>query len=408
MFTAFTSRVAWRAGALVSFALSSLGFAQSSGTVPATCTINAAGTSLTCTTTVSLAGVNGSFTSGTLTLNGQPAGPACNGGLVATPSSGIAANTPTAISLNACPNNTNRSSLNFRWVSPATGVNGQDPWIGTATANLAASASTQYSVDVCASADQSAACTRVNATVSAAGAAFACGAVSPSSQSVAQNTNATALSVSCPGATSYQWYLGTSPTNGSALSGATQSTYTPTTASVGTANYSVRAFNSVQATADSTASASVIVSAPPQGCPAGEPRATVNWGGTSNTSSLNFRYQSITGNGVHITRVNVGSVSSSAMQYPPAYSFTQDDTTTYSERKITVSQSCSDAVGGQVVSTGFPTGVINLVTPGDARAAQQGYATVTPNSTWYIILRNENCAATSNCSFTGIYRNWGF
>jgi hypothetical protein len=173
----------------------------------------------------------------------------------------------------------------------------------------------------------------------------------------------------------------------------------------------VRAFNSSQAQADSTASGSVTVQAQQSSgaCPAGEPRATVNWGGTSNTSSLGFSYQSVIGTGVHVTRVNVGAVNSSNMQYPPGYSFTQDDTSTYSNRRITVSQSCDDtAPGGQVVSSGYPTGVVNLVTNGDARGTLQGYARVTPNSTWYIILRNEDCPSGTNCSFSGLYRNWGF
>lgn len=382
--------------------------AQSSGTVPATCTINAGGTSLTCTTTVSLSGVNGTFSNGALTLNGQAAGPTCSGGVTATPSS-VTADTATAIQLNACPNNTNRSQLNFRWVSPAN-ASGNDPWIGSATATIAAGGSAQYAVDVCASADPSAACTRVTATVTAPGASFSCGAVSPATQTVFQNSAPQLLSVNCPGATSYQWYVGTSPASGSVISGATQSTFSPPTANVGTVTYSVRGTNG-QTNADSTSPASVTVQVqqPSGSCPAGEPRVTVNWGGSSNTAVSNFAYQSITGNGVHVTRVNVGAVNSSGLVYPPSYSYTQDDTRTYSDRRVTVSQSCDDTVaGGQVVATGYPTGVVNLVTNGDSRGTLQGYARVTPNSTWYIIVRNENCPAGSNCSFTGIYRNWGF
>ncbi len=394
--------------ASVTALVSGVATAQSSGNVPATCSINAAGTSLTCTTTVSLSGVSGSFTGNTLTVTGQASGPQCNGGLTATPSTNLTANVATSISLQACPSNTNRSSLNFRWVSPATATSGSDPWFGSATATLGAGQSTSYSVDVCDSA-VGGSCTRVSATVSAAGASsFTCSAISPSaSQTVNQGIAATPLNANCSGATSYQWYLGTSPATGSVISGATSASFTPPTTNTGTSNYSVRATNSSQQTADSPNSVSVTVQQPQGGgaCTlAGEPRVSVNYA----TAVQNFAKQAGGANSIHVIKVTVANGDTSiGKQYPPSYGFTQDDTTTYSNRSVTVSQTCGDfSATAQQVTGGFASGTIRLVTTGDSRSGQQGIATVTPG-VWYINTRNDTCAAT-NCSFTGIYRNFNF
>jgi hypothetical protein len=410
-------RAAFSVSALFVLSATQPSGAQSSGAVPGSCSINAAANTLTCTTTVNLSGVTGAFNANALTLSGQSAGPACSGGLTATPSTGLTPNTATQIALQACPGNTNRNSLNFRWVSPATAASGQDPWFGSATVTLAAAATTQVSVDVCASADAGAACTRVNASVSASGAAFACGAVSPASQTVLQNASVSSLTISCPGATSYQWYTGASPASGVAISGATLSTYVPSTANVGTTTYSARAFNSNQVQADSTSAATVTVQQQQTSgnCPAGEPRVSATWNNTP--VGVNYRYQAITGNGVHVLRLTVASgMSSVGLTYPPSVGYTQDDTTVFSDKAVIVSQNCGAYLGangqvvggGQLINYDVPSGVINLVTAGDPRASQYGYATITPNSTWYVITQNQNCPAGTNCSFTGIFRNWNF
>jgi hypothetical protein len=382
--------------------------AQSSGAVPATCTINASGTSLTCTTTVTLSGVSGTFSGGSLTVTGAAAGPQCNGGLTASPTS-ISANTATAISLQACPSNTNRSSLNFRWVSPATQASGSDAWFGSATATLGAGASINYSVDVCDSAAANAACTRVTSpAITAAGGTFTCSSITPSAtQSVVVGSSATALTANCSGATSYQWYIGASPSTGTAISGATAQSYVPPTSSVGSTAYSVRATNANQQTADSPNSVTVNVSQQQTGgCPAGEPRIVVAY----SRDVLNFTKQTVIGNGMHITQVNVlSSDSSIGKQYPPSFGYSQDDTTAYSNRTISVSPNCGDFTSGsaQIVRSGFPTGTIKLVTAGDSRSGSPGHATVGPG-TWYINLRNDSCDPGVNCSFTGIYRNFNF
>ncbi len=83
----------------------------------------------------------------------------------------------------------------------------------------------------------------------------------PQSVSIASGQTAT-LSVTATGATSYQWYQGGSPTTGSAISGATSSSYT-TPALTSSQTYSVRVTNSCGSTDSSTAT--VTISCPKPG-----------------------------------------------------------------------------------------------------------------------------------------------
>jgi hypothetical protein len=264
-------------------------------------------------------------------------------------------------------------------------------------------------VDVCDSAAANALCTRVtsSAVTATGGTSFTCSSISPATaQVITQNGVATPLNANCTNATSYQWYLGTSPTSGSAIANATGATYTPPTGTLGTSSYSVRATNSSQQTADSPNSVSVTIqSGTGGGCPAGEPRVSVNF----TTSVQNFTKQAMGANGVHVIKVTVGANDTSiGKQYPPSYGYTQDDTTTYSNRTVTVSQTCGDfSPAAQAISSGYSSGTVRLVTSGDSRVGQTGYGVVTPGSVWYINTRNDTCTAT-NCSFTGIYRNFNF
>jgi hypothetical protein len=390
-------------------AATSIALAQTSGAVPATCTINANNTALTCTTTVSLSGVAGAFAGGALTLTGAASGPQCNGGLTASPQSNLTPNTPTAISMQACPSNTNRSSLDFRWVTPAAAAQGQDPWFGGATATLASGASVTYSVDVCESTSPTANCTRVTTSpiTATGGSQISCNAISPASQTVNVGVTANALNANCSGATGYQWFTGSSPATGTPISGATGATYTPPTSSAGTTTYSVRASNGSQ-NFDNSSSASVTVNQvqdPPGGCSiAGEPRVSVNY----TTDVLNFAKQQILGPGVHVTKVTVGTNDSSiGKQYPPTFNFTQDDTTLYSQRTVSLSRTCNDfnPATAQILVTGADTSTVTLVTTGDSRSGRTRVGTVSPG-VWYITIRNDTCAAGTNCSFTGIWRNW--
>ncbi len=389
-----------------------IAYSQSSGNVPANCTINASSSTLTCTTTVALTGVTGTFSNGTLTLAGGAAGPQCNGGLAATPQSGLSPNTATAISLQACPSNTNRSALNFRWVSPAVAANGQDPWFGTATATVPAGQSVTYSVDVCDSSAANAACTRVTtAPITTAGTAPTCSAISPATQTVFQNAAATALNANCSGATSYQWYTGSSPANGGVLiSGATGATYTPPTSIVGQVTYSVRAFNGTQFTDNANTASVTVQQVVSGGCPAGEPRFRINY----STSVQNYTYQALVGSdsvrresgSVFVVQVTVAATDSSlSKQYPPTFNFTQDDTSPYSPRTISVSQNCADFSPSAVVASGFDTSTITLLTSGDSRSGLPRFATLSPG-VWYINVKNDGCPSGVNCSISGIWRNF--
>jgi hypothetical protein len=141
----------------------------------------------------------------------------------------------------------------------------------------------------------------------------------------------------------------------------------------------------------------------PSGCPNGEPRFTVNYA----TSVQNFTYQTIVGSGVFVMRVNVATTDSSVGKlYPPTFNFTQDDTSTYSLRTIAVSQNCADfSNASQILSSGSQTATISLVTQGDSRASNPRTAAVTPG-VWYIAVRNDTCPANTNCSMSGIWRNF--
>jgi hypothetical protein len=380
--------------------------AQRSGAVPATCSINAGNSTMTCTTTVSLTGVTGSFAGGALTLSGSgPQGPVCSGLLTATPST-VPVNVATAVTLTACAQSTDRASFDYRWVSPATA--GNSIGAGSVTATLAATQSAAYSVDVCATSAATALCTRVSATVTAAGPPV-CTAIAPAIQSVSQNAAATALSANCSAATSYQWYLGASPLTGAAISGATSASYTPSTATLGSATYSVRATNANGST-DNTNSAVVSVSAQST-CTSGggTPRVTVAF----TQAAENFIYQSIVGQGTHATRINVGAQatdSTTTHRYTATWGIVQDDNTTFSNRTVTLSECINDFSPSAIVLVdNFLGGNVALVTEDDPRARSATNPTGPPalkfNKTYYINVRNNDCPAGANCSITGIYTN---
>lgn len=90
--------------------------------------------------------------------------------------------------------------------------------------------------------------------------------VQPSSatQTLVQNANTTALSVTATGSNlNYQWYSNSSNSNtgGTSISGATQATYTPLTATVGTLYYYVIVSGSCSPAVTSSVSGSIVTSA---------------------------------------------------------------------------------------------------------------------------------------------------
>jgi hypothetical protein len=384
--------------------------AQSSGAVPANCQINASANTLTCTTTVQLTNVAGTFGNGGLTLAPSGSqGPTCNGGLVATPSV-VTAGVATNVSLQACPNNTNRSQLIFRWLSPATQSAGADAWVGAASVNLAAGANTTLSVDVCASAAQDAACTRASATINTSQAtAPSCSAIAPASQQVAQNGTAAVLSVTCSNATSYQWYAGASAATGTAISGATGATYTPPTTAVGTLQYSVRASNNAGSTDVAAASVTVNTSPPiGQGCPAGEPRVVSNF-----LEVKNFAYTSLIGSSgaqaMLAVRITVGANDTTIgkVRSIPTFMFVQEDGGYASQRTVTLSENCLDfnvgSGGARLLFENTDGGSLQFVTAGDSRASDRVPA-LTPGRVYYINIRNDTCPAGFDCRISGIWQ----
>ena len=85
-----------------------------------------------------------------------------------------------------------------------------------------------------------------NNNTSSAGVTVTCtnptiSSISPATQTVAQNGTPTNLSVTATGATSYQWYSNTTNSNsgGTLIPGATNTTYTPPTNTIGTLYYYV-------------------------------------------------------------------------------------------------------------------------------------------------------------------------
>jgi hypothetical protein len=382
-------------------------YAQSTGAVPANCTISADNRTMTCTTTVSLNGVAGSFSGGTLTLaSSGAAGPTCSGGLTANPQSGLTPNTATAIQLQACPQNTNRATLDFRWVAPAVKSAAGNPWDGTATANVPSGQSVTYSVNVCDSVAANAACTTVTtAPITATGASAlpVCTAIT-GTQSVVQNGSASALGASCSNATSYQWYQGASVATGTAISGATGATYIPSTASIGTFSYVVRATNGSGFT-DNNAAATVTVSSAGGGglgnCASlGEPRLR-----SAFNASANFTNVRIEGSGIYVIQITVSATdSTNGRGLLPGLSFTQDNQTAGSNRTVTLSRTCNDfSANARVIASGSTDASTQFRTAGDTARAPS----VIPLSEgiWYLNVRNDTCPLGTNCSMSGIWRH---
>jgi hypothetical protein len=244
-----------------------------------------------------------------------------------------------------------------------------------------------------------------------------CTAITPGSQTVSQNAAAAALNANCTGATSYQWYTGSSPANGVAIAGATGATFTPSTAATGASVYSVRATNTTGST-DNSAAATVTVQAviqpPVTGgtCASGNPRVIVNF----TKDAQNFTYQSIVGSGsgslnsgqgTHVTQITVGPTSTDTTlnhRYTATWGIVQDDTTTFSNRTVSLSQTCGDFSPDKIVFANTPSGNFALVTRDDAARADGSTLVVTPG-VWYINVRNDDCPAGTNCSITGIYTN---
>ncbi len=386
------------AAAALSLATMSVAQAQTSGVVPGSCFVNSAGTELTCTTTVKLSGVSATFSNGQATLQGGPTGPACNGGLVISSPTAttVPSGTPTDVLLDACPSNTNRSTLDYRWLTPSQrrGPN-TDAWLGSATVTLAAGERRAFSVDVCADATSGAPCTRVSSAELVGQGAVSCGAVTPGSQTVNQNGTVSPLTASCTGATSYQWYAGNPAAGGVAVNGAIAASFTPPTSTAGTVTYFVRGSNG-SAVSDAPSGGTVIVqSVVASGCtlPIGMDVAF----GTS--QQLVDRTAPL-----FITKITVSAGDSTiGKQLLPNFYFYYNDNSTFSDRTITVSKTCGDFTSPEAIQLGQgPLGTVRFVTTGDSRGAPS-LPTLSPG-VWYVNLRSDTCPANAVCSFGAGWR----
>jgi hypothetical protein len=398
--------------ALIAFAQPQFVTSAAAQSQLANCSLSAGTSIIICTTTNPLAGVAAPPAAGTLTLSGAgPQPPICSGGLAANPQTGLAPNVATAITLTACLQSADRGTFDYRWVSPA--VSGSGVGIGSATATLAAGQFITYSVDVCASPVATALCTRVTTQAITAAGPPVCNTISPPTQIVSLNAPVTALNANCVGATSYQWFLGASPATGTSISGATGATYGPPTTTLGTLTYSVRAINATSFT-DSVSSATVTVQPGGNACPAGSPNPRVIVAFTQ--AAQNFTYQRIEGSalgtpvygaGTHITQINVGPTTTDSTlnhQYIATWGIVQDDNTTFSNRTISLSQTCGDFSADKIVIDDFLGGNFSLITSDDTRPVSASIKVVTPGI-WYVNVRNKDCPAGANCSITGIYTN---
>jgi hypothetical protein len=375
------------------------------------CALSAGTSIINCTTTSTLRGVAAPAESGTLTIRGAGVQrPVCSGGLTANPQGGFPANVATNIALTACAQSADRSTFDYRWVSPAGPGGGVG--LGAATATLPAGQSVTYSVDVCASAAADAACTTVTTPAITPAGPPICSAISPPLQTAAPNSVAVPLNANCAGATSYQWFEGASPATGTPISGATSATYTPPTLVLGTFTYSVRATN-VTGVTDNTNSATLIV-AGGAACPAnsGNPRVSV----TFTQGIQNFVRQTIIGSafgtltngpGTHITQIMVGPTTTDTTlnhQFLATWGIVQEDTTTFSNRTVSLSQICGDFSPDKIVFSNSLGGQFELITVDDAARASAVRKVVTPGI-WYINVRNDDCPDGFNCSITGVYTN---
>ncbi len=142
-----------------------------------------------------------------------------------------------------------------------------------------------------------------------------------------------------------------------------------------------------------------------QACAAGSgnPRVVVNF----TTPAQNFTYQSIIGQSTHVTQITVAEGdNTTGKRYLATWGIVQDDTSTFSNRTVSLSRSCNDFTPSATTTILFNNtqgGNISVATANDVTRGPT-IPTVTPG-VWYINVRNDDCPVGVNCSITGIYTN---
>ncbi len=384
---------------------------SAAGKSDTTCTQTDALT-LVCSTTTRLTLPAGVSLANMTLPAGTAAGPACTS-LTASPSSQIAASTPTTISLsvNGCPTS---SAYTYSWAAPVssstTGATASN------TVTLSNSVPTQsYSVTVCFAANPGA-CSTYTATVSVVPSvvipSLAGCAVTPASTSVVVG-GTTSLSVACSAGTaagsgvSYQWYRGASAV------GANSSTYSVSaadTASAGNLTFRVDIANSAPST--QSASATVTVTPPVSNvvdyCPSSPVRLVFN-------ASEPYRkiYTSDFGStppgGYFVVAVDVTASDSTVGRYLAEVGYS-DFGATRSGRYVTLSKSKCDFtdaaqwlsvnVGGVKLADNAGGGTVAM--GAESRAAN---AKLTPGR-WYLNFQNAPGACPSYVSSCDTVIGW--
>ena len=131
--------------------------------------------------------------------------------------------------------------------------------------------------------------------------------------------------------------------------------------------------------------------------------------GNINPSGGNFTYQRINGNSTFVIKLIVKPTDSTATyNLGASFVFTQDDTTTFSNRTVTFSKTCND-FSGEPAFTNSMGGSIPVKTADDLRTTSSSgsiFKTILTPGVWYINVRNDTCPDDTNCSISGIWRNW--
>ncbi len=184
---------------------------------------------------------------------------------------------------------------------------------------------------------------------------------------------ATALTISAS-ATNYQWYSNTvaSNTGGTLISGATSSSYTPSTATIGTLYYYCVVSNSCGSSLSSSVSGAIVVANPPNPISVTATPSTICNGSSTNLNAT------ATGYSINWFTVPTGGTSIGTSISGANYAVSPTATTTYyAEAEGNNFTSTTISYTGSIVTWTVPAGVTSLTIT--AKGAQGGqYSAAAP------------------------------
>ncbi len=268
-------------------------------------------------------------------------------------------------------------SLSYQWYSNTTNSNSSGTLISGATASsytppTATAGTTYYYVVV------SGSCTPTSVTSSVAPVVVTpstaiTGNPSTSGQTLCQNSTATALSIGAVGTNlSYQWYSNTTNSNsgGTLISGATASSYTPSTATAGTTYYYVVVSGSCSpASVTSTVSGAVTVNV--------TPTATLTASSSTLCAGTGAQVTIVGTGGSSVTYTTNGGSPQTVTLTGGSYQFntpTNSGTYTYTITNVHNS-SCTGTTGAAnqtATVTINPLPIVSAITPGGKGYVQVG------------------------------------